>query len=252
MPRKPRNNLTSKFYHIMTQGINREYIFNDDDSIIYYRELMHLKREKLNINILAYCIMNNHVHILVNTDAVSDMSKYMQKINSSYSNYYNKINRRVGYVFRDRYLSEEILNERQLFNCIKYIHFNPVKAKMVLKPQNYKYSSYNEFLGKKYLITEQSISLLFGKCNNYKKEFQELHKTRIDEEENFVDIKDIEIQEFIKKLEKININIKDIKNDKKLTKRIIKMARTETNVTVRELADILGISKSKVSKLDNN
>ena len=249
MPRKSRRYLRSCFYHIMSQGLNKEYIFKTKDSMELYKKLMYFKRDKLNINILAYCIMNNHVHILINTDTISDLSKYMQKINSAYSNYYNRLNNRVGYVFRDRFRSEEILTQRQLFNCLRYIHYNPVKAKMVLHPKDYKYFSYNEFLYNKYIITNQSIKTLFENCNNYKKAFLEIHKPKIIEEETFFDVKELEIQDFIKKYEiKNNIRVNEIVNNNKLLGQMIKEARKETNVTIRQLAEILKMSKSKICK----
>lgn len=103
MPRQPRNNIKTYYFHVMTQGINKEYIFNNDIDTKYYIKIMYEQKEDLDIKIISYCIMNNHAHILICTKDVADLSKYMQKVNTRYAVYYNKKYNRVGYVFRDRY-----------------------------------------------------------------------------------------------------------------------------------------------------
>lgn len=252
MPRKARNNQISGYYHVMSQGINKEYIFNKKSYIEKYKELMLKKSKGLDINILSYCIMNNHVHILINTNKISNLSKYMQKLNTTYSNFYNKNNKRVGYVFRDRFLSQEILSEKQLLYCMRYIHYNPVKAGIVKFVSDYQYSSYNEFIGKRYIINDKCIKIIFSDLNNYKKMFRELHD--MDNkvyDESFIDIKYKEIKEYIKYVEnKYKLQAKQIKTNKKLLEKVIKTARETTSVTVRELAEILEISKSTISNYE--
>ena len=72
--------------------------------------------------------MDNHVHILLLCNSIKEMSKFMQNVNTRFALYYNDVNERVGYVFRDRFLSEPIKNKEHLFSCISYIHYNPVVA----------------------------------------------------------------------------------------------------------------------------
>ena len=150
MPRVARKDLESTFFHIIVQGIEKIYIFDKEIYKKRYLKLMIEEGEKFGITILAYCIMDNHSHILININKIEDMSKFMHKVNFSFAQFYNYMeNKRVGYVFRDRFLSEQIFNERYLLNCIIYIHNNPVKAKMVKSPNDYKYSSYNDYKDKK-------------------------------------------------------------------------------------------------------
>ena len=91
------------------------------------------------------------------------MSKFMPKVNTKYAKYYNYMtDKRVGYVFRDRYTSEAIENERYLINCINYIHNNPVKANIVKRCGDYKYSSYSDFInGNKINILERILKTKF-------------------------------------------------------------------------------------------
>ena len=110
----------------MVQGINREYIFKDNQTKEVYISILKNKKEEYSVEIIAYCIMNNHAHFLIFSENVNYLSKFMQRVNTSYARFYNKENNRVGYVFRDRYNSQPIYNHTQLYNCIKYIHNNPI------------------------------------------------------------------------------------------------------------------------------
>ncbi len=249
MPRVARKDSKSNFYHIMVQGINREYIFNTDFFINEYKKLILKKIDRESIEILAYCIMNNHAHFLFYCEKIEHLSSFMQKLNTSYSRFYNTINKRVGYVFRDRYLSQNILDKEQLYNCVKYIHNNPVKAKMVNNIEEYKYSSYYEFIKKKDLITNKGIKILFGSIKNYKEHLKEINN-RIDDT-NFIDIKEKkkDIEEFAKYVENVfQKKINQIKENKERLEFVIKEARKETDVTIVKLAELLEISKSSVER----
>ena len=90
--------------------------------------------------------MSNHTHFLFFCENFSNLSDFMHKINSSYSSYYNKSQSRVGYVFRDRFNVQPIIDIDHLYNCIRYIHNNPVKAGICSSMGDYPFSSYNEFM----------------------------------------------------------------------------------------------------------
>ena len=148
MPRIARENQISNYYHVMVQGDEKKHIFKKDISKMrYLRFLMH-NAARNNIQILAYCIMNNHAHILVHVPDYPSLSKMMLQLGTTYGIYYSKIRRNVGHVFRERFKSEPILNLSHLANCIKYIHENPVKAYLVDLPGAYRYSSYSEYVHK--------------------------------------------------------------------------------------------------------
>ena len=127
----------SSFFHIIVQGINKEYIFQEERfKKMYLKQISRFTKE-LNIEVIAYCIMGNHAHFLIMTKNIEDLSKLMQKVNSMYAKYYNYSQNRVGYVFRDRFLSEVIDSKRYFIQCIKYIHLNPVKANIVKNCKEY-------------------------------------------------------------------------------------------------------------------
>ena len=96
MPRVPRSSFETSFFHVIIQGVNREYIFNKKEYIEAYLSLLDRYKKEYNISILAYCIMNNHAHLLIYTEEIQNMGKLMHKINGIYGQYYNKNENRVG------------------------------------------------------------------------------------------------------------------------------------------------------------
>ena len=122
MPRIARKGFDTSFFHIMVQGINREYIFSKKEYKEKYINL--IKRYELiyKLEVLAYCIMDNHAHMLIYAENIGNLSSFMHSINLMYGQYYNKVNKRVGYVFRDRYKSEPIYKQEYLLNPPRLRH----------------------------------------------------------------------------------------------------------------------------------
>ena len=152
MAKKIRNLANASFFHVLVQGINKEFIFDSYDDMKKYKKLLFPTKDEYDLKIVAYCIMHNHAHILINTDSVSNLSAFMHKINTKFALYYNSKYERVGYVFRSRFKSEEIYTKEYLYNCINYIHKNPVKAGLCKNEEDYLFSSYKEFQKKKKLF----------------------------------------------------------------------------------------------------
>ncbi len=222
MPRKPRNNIKTPFIHVMTQGINKSYIFNEDRDIKYYISTMYNIKEKYSIKIIAYCIMNNHAHILIETNDVDNLSKYMQCLNTKYAVYYNKKYKRIGYVFRDRYRSEEILSENHLNNCIQYIYNNPIKAKICKKAEEYPYSNY-----------KSSKLEIKGSIEKYK----------------FMDIEEEEYGQIIREyMSKKNLKIDNLLKNKIDLRKMVSYLKNEEKISYRNMEKELGISRETLRK----
>lgn len=245
MSRNSRKNLPGLFHHIMSQGINQEYIFDDDNLKEKYINIIKDKREKNNVNILAYCIMDNHVHLLLNAQNIDDISKFMHQVNTTYAKYYNKFNNRVGYVFRNRYLAKPILDENQLKRCVVYIHRNPVVAKIVKKENEYKFSSYKEYLtiiDKKNLINLSARKILFGKSTI--KEVEEVYKS-------IHEYDDRELREFDDFEQKTKINLKELLNkycNLVVNEKIFKL-NLEEKISERKLAVIFEKTRYEIRKI---
>ncbi len=212
MPRISRETFRSGFFHIMVQGINKEYIFKEKENKEKYMYLMKKYYSSYKLKIIAYCIMNNHVHLIIYSDDINQISEYMHKINSIYAMDYNRNHKRVGYLFRDRYKSQYIYNKEYLLKCVKYIHMNPVKARIVVNECDYLYSSYNDFKNKSNFVDDSVINLVFS--NEDEIAFFN-NMTDIDIEIMDIDRDDENFKIAVKNyLKKRNISMEEIKNNK--------------------------------------
>lgn len=135
-------------YHVTSRGNNKQAIFFDDED----REIfLHLLKSTVNVyecHIHAYCLMTNHVHLLVQVGSVA-INRIMHMINWRYATWINKKYDRIGHVFQGRYQAQTVSSHDYLVRLIRYIHRNPVKAKMVEKADEYIWSSHGAYLGKK-------------------------------------------------------------------------------------------------------
>lgn len=238
MPRNSRNYIEATFFHIMVQGLNKEFIFNKDEDKKQYLKFVNKIKKEVNIMIISYCIMDNHVHILVKTDTIELLSKFMHKVNTLYAIYYNQKYNRVGYVFRDRYKSQIIYSEKQLYTCINYIHNNPVKAKICKFPYEYKYSSYNEYR-KNMEIFEKNIKGMLNENNT----LQEVDIIFLEDE----DEKEEEIQNIIKEyLYDNKLNLDTLKNDTAHLRKIISLLKNNYNLSLRKISTYINVGRETV------
>ena len=225
MPRLPRNYIKTPFFHIITQGINKSYIFEKPEDIKYYIKIMYSLSKEQKIKIVGYCIMNNHAHMLIQTENLQELSKYMQRLNTKYGKYYNKKYTRVGYVFRDRYKAEGIYNERYLYNCLKYIYDNPVKAGMCEKAEDYPYSNYKKI----------------------EEKLDETYKFMDVDEDNEKITEDI-IKRFLKEN---NMELPALKKDKTKLKELIIILKEKHEISLRNIAKAIDLSRETVRNLYN-
>ena len=254
IPRIARKDLKTPFLHVMVQGVNKEYIFNKEKYIEKYLEFFLEDNEKQNFTVIAYCVMNNHAHFLIHAEDIEKFGKFMHKINLIYAQMYNQENNRCGVLFRNRYRVEPIDNERYLINCIKYIHNNPVKAKMVSKCEDYKYSSYNEYLNNAKITKTKIMIEIFGDNCDYEKLFKHTH------ERKFIDIEDEQgrdmnqyIIDGIKEFSIENqINTMEILSDRKILKELIEFLKEEWNIKYIEIQNFLEISRGTMEYLRKN
>lgn len=148
MPRRRREKCENSIYHIIVRGNNKQDIFLDEKDKIEYLERLKRYQEKYKINVYAYCLMTNHVHLLI-YDNGQDISKVMQGLNLSYVIYFNKRHNHCGHLFQDRFKSIMVKRDSYFIEVSKYIHLNPVKANMTQSSEEYKWSSRRIYLGDK-------------------------------------------------------------------------------------------------------
>ena len=245
MPRIARKSIETSFFHIIVQGVNKEYIFDTKQFIEYYIDLIHKYKPKYKLEIMAYCIMNNHAHLLIFCEHINEMSKFMHQINSLFAQKYNKTENRVGHVFRNRYLSQAIYSERYLINCIHYIHNNPVKANIVNKCEEYEYSTYRDYIRKIGVAESQIVKDIIGECN-----FKDMI---LDDNEIFLDIDvthDEIMQKVILKVEKdTKKKLNEILNETNIARHLIQTLKQQYGITYKEMQKKLKISERTLDRL---
>ncbi len=146
MPRSARVRTTSHSYHIMVRSIKELDLFKEDADKIKYLKLIEKNQLKYGFKVHAYCLMNNHGHLIIDP-AGADISKIMHGINFSYARYFNKKYDRYGHVFQDRFKSKIVDTERYMITLSAYIHNNPKDIPgYENNVQDYPFSSFKEYL----------------------------------------------------------------------------------------------------------
>ena len=141
MPRKARQFGYSGYLHVVAKGNGGQILFDEDRDHRHYLSLLERYSREMQVTVVAYCLMDNHVHLLIH-DSQNAASEFMRRLNTSYAWYYNKRNERSGHVFQNRFFSEPIDNERYLLAVYRYILQNPLKAGLG-RMSDYKWSSYH-------------------------------------------------------------------------------------------------------------
>ena len=245
MPRAARKTITCDFVHVMIQGINKEYIFenNDDkDEFLYY---IYKFQTKCNVEIISYCIMNNHAHLLLHINNSNDLSDYLKRCNQSYVKYYNQVHNRVGVLFRNRYKSEEVYDIDYVKNCIRYIHNNPVKAGIVTQAVDYKYSSCKDYVHKSGISLNNSLWSYIGKWISYDDLIADAqYKIFMDTDEDIAmysqdDLLNIGINDYVKTYK---TNLVQVLSQNKLFVNLINYLMHNFNVQANYIQQFFGIS----------
>ncbi|HWR45905.1 transposase, partial [Sporomusa sp.] len=151
------------FYHIVFRGINRQHLFEDERDFLFFLESMRQVKTEMVFELHAYCLMSNHVHLLIKETQIGDISLIMKRLLTKYAMYFNQKYKRSGALIASRYKSVPVEVDEYFIPLIGYIHQNPVKAGIVDKPEEYRFSSYRDYMNVGGL-TDTAFSLgLLGK-----------------------------------------------------------------------------------------
>jgi putative transposase len=132
-------------YHLMERGIRRMEIFQEAYDYQVFLELLREESEEKKCTIHAYCLMTNHFHLLTETGEI-EIGKFMKSLAEKYAMYYNHKYSYRGHVFEGRYKSCLVETDAYFLQTSRYIHLNPVKAKMTEHPEDYPWSSYKTII----------------------------------------------------------------------------------------------------------
>lgn len=140
-----RRKSAADLYHVVIRGSGRQLIFEDDEDRRYFLGMLSHNLREHNCSIIAWCLMGNHVHLLLRIK-LEGLASFMRDTQASYARYFNKRHERVGHLFQGRYRSEPINDDQYLVTVVRYIHENPARAGCATV-SGYRWSSYANYLG---------------------------------------------------------------------------------------------------------
>ena len=171
VPRNIRVFSESNLYHIVLKGINSQQLFFENNDYVLFLKEFKKACNTYNAKIVAFCLMSNHIHLLLKFEDSNDMPLLFKSFGASYVYKYNRQHNKTGKLFNGRYYSKPINDDSYFYTVIKYIHYNPVKAGICSGLEDYEWSSYNDYIYLKNGFTD--VEYLKTILND--KEFEEIH-----------------------------------------------------------------------------
>ena len=252
MPRAARKKSESGIYHIILRGINKQTIFEDDEDRLKFLQTLSKYKDACRFNIFAYCLMDNHIHILLK-EGKEELAMAMRRIGACYVYWYNYKYGRCGHLFQDRFKSEAVDDDSYLLSVIRYIHQNPLKARMVKNIAGHKWSSYNEYIKGSNIVDIDFVLDIFDENRERAlKRFEEFNNEsnndnclELDESKR---ITDNEARELIRKKFKID-NCTDLQGfELKKRNSALETLKNE-GLSSRQVERLTGISRAVVAKV---
>ncbi|MDO9493426.1 transposase [Acetobacterium sp.] len=251
MPRKAREKSATAIYHVVFRGINRQVIFEDKEDRIKYLELLKEYQEISGYKIYAYCLMSNHIHLLMK-EGQEELGTVFRRLGASYVYWYNWKYNRSGHLFQDRYKSEPVEDDAYLLTVVRYIHQNPVKAGISGNPMDYPWSSYREYFSDGGLCETRYILRLFSEdLATAKEQFESFNQAEensqcleIDEKKRW---KDPEAIDLIKQLAGV-MNLSDVQQLEKQKRNEVLISCKNEGLSIRQIERLTGISFGVVRK----
>ena len=222
------------FYHILNRGVERRKIYMDDDDRMQFLEILQDSAELYNFEIYSYVLMDNHYHILIKTSALN-LSLLMRQINSRYSMYFNRKYKRVGPLWQGRFKSWYVYDEQYLKSLVKYIEYNPIKAKMTQKVGEFSWAMSSR------TVQFKGLNYELIKCTNLK---ENLSKKELQEVDNLFNAQLELIHEVIMPKVKISLDT----HFKNCTREIGIAHAIADGYTQKDIAEYLDLSNVSVSK----
>jgi putative transposase len=163
--------VSGNYYHVFNRGVNREDIFFSKENYLYCQRLIEKYSQTYHITIIAYCLMPNHYHLLARQDDNIRISKLIKVVFNAYVQGVNKQIGRQGTLFEARPKHVHVDKDEYILHLCRYIHLNPVKARLVDSPDQWEFSNYLEWIDERQCMLKnaESISTYFANPQDYKR-----------------------------------------------------------------------------------
>lgn len=245
MSQKPRECSALGIYHVMLRGVNRQQIFYDEKDYLKFIELLKRFKEVCGYSIYAYCLMGNHIHLLLKKGS-EPLGNIFKHIGPSFANWYNAKYERTGHIFEQRFRSEPVNTFDYFLTAFRYILYNPVKAHICASPSEYKYSNARDLQYGlptftdieelyQYVSKDQLMNFIFIENNDTCLDLEETIVKRVTNENAIEMIK----QEFGCLTPNIGVGNSKERMEFNLHIRILK----EKGIAVRQLSRLTGIPR---------
>jgi REP element-mobilizing transposase RayT len=235
----------------MLRGINRQDLFEEDEDRRKFVETLGRYKPLSKYEIYAYCLMSNHVHLLLkeNEDPIATIIK---RISGSYVLWYNKKYSRCGHLFQERFKSEVVETDSYFLTVLRYIHQNPLKAGITNQVESFRWSSCSEYLGNSKIIDVEFALDMFSKDREEAKRLflqfmQEVNSDQCLDNRERIKVSDKELLDYLEQLG-IDNSSKLQRTDKNERDKVISDLKNIPGVSIRQLARITGIPKHIIEK----
>jgi REP element-mobilizing transposase RayT len=241
----------------MMRGNELKPVFLDHEDKEKFLNIMLAKKDGASLRLYAYCIMDNHIHMLIHA-IEQPLERFMKRIGITYAAYFNKKYNRVGHVFQDRFRSEAIEDEAYLLNVIRYIHKNPFGPKQN-PTSNYPWSSYPAYTGyaEGFPLLPEMEDILCQFSSNRKSAIQQFCEFHLaDNPQGFFLDTDDERGANAKALlahflQSHSMRIEDLRKQDHfpIVVELIQLLLSQSKSSCRQIAELLGINREKVRKI---
>jgi len=246
MGRQARQYSQTGLYHIVFRGMSRQNIFEEKNDFKKMLDIIMNLKQEMQFEIYAYCLMANHVHLLLKEDKRGDISIIMKRLLTKYAGWFNRKYSRTGALIENRYKSQPVEIDGYLLSVVRYIHQNPLKAKIITQINEYKWSSYYEYMNESMLIDTQFIFSIIDKNRFeqfHQQEETDLHEVsdRISKSEEYIRRRIMKIIDG-KEPHEIGMLPRSKRNE------IIRQLRVNESLSVRQIERATGISRGIIAR----
>lgn len=246
MPRKARTKSNLCINHVILRGVNQQIIFEDENDYLQFISVLQYYKETCHFKLYAYCLMNNHVHLLLEYTTV-ELGIIMKKIEVKFVKWYNQKYQRIGNLFQDRYKSEPVNDMRYFQTVFRYIHQNPIHAGMEKVLGMYPWSSYQSYadLDKSFIDIEKILNLFsnHAECMDY---LQTTSEEKCMEHNSTTRLSDIEALQIIQK-KTLCSSPADFQHLDLITRNHYLRQLCHTGISMRQLSRLTGISRTAIN-----
>ena len=232
----------------MLRCINQQAIFEDEEDSAKFIETIRLYKAISGYKLFAYCLMGNHLHLLLKIEE-DDLSLALKRISSSYVYWYNRKYYRRGHLFQDRFKSEPVEDDAYFLTVLRYIHQNPIKAGIVKNIGEYSFSSYNDYIIEERGLVDIDFVLEiiakedFAKFNNEKND-----DICLDYDEKDFRLSDADAKAIIQKISKCKNTAEFQSLEMRQRDKYIRSLKGK-GLSIRQISRLAGISKGIVEKI---